>query len=318
MKRSIFIILLIFNVIAASYGVSMKKVLIPEGIVGSAYFPLFIGERWVWSLSGDKKGTEIWYIGATYILNDESLGLKNCVAYEVSVPGSSKKWYALEHEGYISRYEKSGDGYTLSRMIPVTPALGDSWSGGGSVHKVVSLDESLIRVESSDREYHIFKRGVGLFEFVSSGVRYRLREYVSFNKVKTLIPLLDDRPVIDYSKSKKRELVVRIDEDIEDGEQEQQLQRRQSVEVSETAVLKNLSAGYNYVQVGAFSLKVNAVKYIISIEKRGYKGLLYRDSDTRYKVLLENSDKKGEKFLLAVRKELNSEAFMKQRRSDFN
>lgn len=312
MKRSIFIILLIFNVIAASYGVSMKKVLIPEGIVGSAYFPLFIGERWVWSLSGDKSGTEIWYIGATYILNDESLGLKNCVAYEVSVAGSSKKWYALEHEGYISRYEKSGEGYTLLRLLPVIPALGDSWSGEGTVHKVVSLDESLLRVESSDRDYRIFKRGVGLFEFLSSGVRYRLREYVSFNKVKTLIPLLDDSPVIDYSKSKSRELVVRIDEDIEDGAEESV----QVTRAAETAELKSLSANYNYVQIGAFSLKVNALKYISSIKERGYKGLLYRDSDNRYKVLLENGDKEGDKFLLSVRKELNSEAFMKQRRTN--
>lgn len=312
MKRSIFIILLIFNVIAATYGVSMKKVLIPEGIVGSAYFPLFIGERWVWSLSGDKTGTEIWYIGATYILNDENLGLKNCVAYEVSVAGSSKKWYALEHDGYISRYEKGADGYTLTRMLPVIPALGDSWSGGGTVQKVVSLDESLLRVESSDRDYRIFKRGVGLFDFLSSGVRYRLREYISFNKVKTLIPLLDDRPVIDYSKSKSRELAVRIDEDIEDDEEES----APTEPAVKTVELKNLSSRYDYVQIGAFSLKVNALKYISSIKERGYKGLLYRDSDNRYKVLLENGDKEGEKFLLSVRKELNSEAFMKQRRAN--
>lgn len=314
MKRSIFIILLIFNVIAASYGLSMKKVLIPEGIVGSAYFPLFIGESWVWSLSGEREGTEIWYIGATYILNDENLGLKNCVAYEVSVTGSNKKWYAIEHEGYISRYEKSGEGYTLTRLLPVIPASGDSWSGNGTVKKVVSLDQSLLRVESSDRDYSIFKRGVGLFEFLSSGVRYRLREYVSFNKVKTLIPLLDDSPVIDFSQNNKRELVVRIDEDIEDSAVEQQVQQ---VEVAEAVELKSLSARYNYVQVGAFSLKANALKYIGSIKARGYKGILYRDSDNRYKVLLENGDKEGDKFLLAVRKELNNSAFMKQRRTEF-
>lgn len=316
MKRSLFIILILFNLLAAAYGVSMKKVLIPEGIVGSAYFPIFVGEKWTWSVSsGEKVRIATWYIGATYIVNDDSLGLKNCVAYEVTEVEANRRWFLIEHEGYISRYESAGKSYRLTRLVPVVPTLKDSWSGGGAVSKIVSLDDILLKVESGSKgEYSIYKRGVGPFEFVESGARYRLREYIAFNKVKTLIPLLEDEPAIDYNAYKK-ELAVKIDEDVEDEPVEDE--PVDTLLASKADELKGLSARYNYVQVGAFSLKVNALKYMASINDRGYRVRLYRDNDNRYKVLLENDDKRGDNFLVAVRKELTKDAFMKQRRTEF-
>lgn len=316
MKR-IVIAVFMLNIIICANSASLQKVFSPQTIKGSAYFPLYVGKVWKWDVFGkeDLKG-DTWETTGAYVINDMENNLTNAVAFEVVSGTTNSRWFFLEHDGYICRYEKTGNNnYLLTRVLPVNPSVSDKWVGGSKQYKVKELSEAYVKSEFENESvnksgYELFKKGIGpveIFVFLAgenkNSVIYKLRETGGTIKTVSLqpVPGIEDKtPTLVKNLKETRE---KIDEDVD-------LEPYQAAE--ELSLLKKLADNKNYIQVGSFFLKKNASGYLDKVVKSGYNGKIFHDKDGYYKVLLE-VEKDTDKLLLNVKNTLSPGAFIKQR-----
>ncbi|HOV13552.1 MAG TPA: SPOR domain-containing protein [Spirochaetota bacterium] len=276
---------------------SIKKVSPIKNISGSIYFPLFVGQKWVWEISvNEKKNKMSWEIISYNIINDVSNDLKDIYGYEVTAGDEIGNWYFIEYDGFICSYNLKEDAnYQITRLFPINPQVGEVWNFLQDNYSISEIDEDKVKVQYENEEegrfgFQVFKKNIGLSEMFESSkkndgnniLKYTLLEY---NKISDVI-------FSKYEVSDEKKSTVK----------------------NEDFIIQELSKESLYVQVSSFNSSKNALAYSNNLKSKGFNPKIFQDKDGYYKILLDStSDEKT--FIEKVRKDVEKSAFIKQRKT---
>jgi hypothetical protein len=332
--KKIFIItlfvLLTSNLIFAELTIVKKDS--PIDPKGSKYFPLFVGEKWVYTVSQFDTSSDIsWEIISYNEISDISKNMSNLPAYEVFSKETSEKWYFIEYDGFICSLELTNDGYSISRIFPINPQLEDKWLSGKDNYTVTEIKEMYARTDFQNEElkqsgYQIYSKDTGLQEIYqktanvtdNSIMSFKLKNYVAFEEAKQLLTAKNVEPVINENPA---EISSENNKSIFENKNIN-LKSNTIVENENPAVInqktKNYSLSYldlykSYIQVSSFKYIQNANNYLFSLRNAGYDAYIYQDIDNLFKILIEFSENEQES-LIKIKKEIDKKAFVKQRK----
>lgn len=331
MKRVLFFLFLTTIVNFGIYSDPIIKRLQPtKEIKGSAYFPLFVGEKWFWEISvNENRSTMSWEIISYNIINDPSNDLKNVYGYEATGGSDIGNWYFIEYDGFICSYQLLDKNYTIVRLFPINPQIEDIWSIAGDNYSITLIDKEKVKIEYENEEekrfgYQIFMKNVGFSELFESSkknegkniLKYKLTDYIDNSKVD--LTKYEENKKTDLSnekKSEEKEIVIK-----EKKEDKITIEKKEDnttkVIVSNTLDNINITkllSDRSYIQISSFNSSKNALNYSESLRLSGFSPKILEDFDGYYKVVLDTTSDEKE-FLELIRNKIEKKAFIKQRK----
>ncbi len=287
--RKQIVIFLFILLVSGMFGQSKSDV------SGSDFFPLKLGQKWVYNFSDNGNESVVThFIGATYMINDGENNVVNTIGYEVSSEGTGDKWFYLVNDGYVCSYEKiDEDKYGLIKLIPILPKVNDSWVSSGITYVITEMTGEYVRVEFMDDAndvtgYNVYKKGTGPFEMYT----YRTENGL---KKDTLFTLQTAPENVKNEKNVQRETQEAVKDKIVNAVKESVVMPSAENDGYDGTYIKNLRRDYYYIQVGSFIKRENALRQFNTVREKGFDAVVYEDPlDGMFKVLVQgNSDMNG-------------------------
>jgi len=317
MKRFTLLILVIFGLSSLNSLTIVKKDP-PSQPKGSQYFPLFVGEKWVYSVSQfDATFDLTWEIISYNEITDTDKNIVKIPSFEVTSKETTEKWYFVEYDGFICSLEISDKDYKITRVFPLNPQLEDKWISNKENYMITDIQESFARADFENETlnqygYQNYSKNIGMKELFqstkgvkdNSGMSFKLKEYVSFEDVKDKL-VTENKSDSNFTEKKEYTEEKFIEKEKPD------YKYAETKNDAEDSFIKCLNYDKSYVQVGAFKSLKNAQTILIQIKRSGYKAYIFHENNEFYKIVLEvtGNDKK---FLTKVKKEIDKKAFIKQ------
>lgn len=292
MRKQAVIFLFIF-LVAGVFGQVKSEV------SGSDFFPLKLGQKWVYNFSDN--GTEsivTHFIGATYMINDGENNVVNTIGYEVSNEGTGDKWFYFVNDGYVCSYEKiDEDKYGLTKLIPISPKVNDSWVSSGITYVITEMTGEYVRVEFMDDAndvtgYNVYKKGTGPFEMYTYRTENGLKKDTLFTLQTSPEGIKTEKEI---EKEIQKETKERVKDSIVNAVNEVVAVPETDNDGFDGTYIKSLRRDYYYIQVGSFIKRENALRQFNSVREKSFDAVIYEDPvDGMFKVLVQgNSDMNG-------------------------
>jgi len=307
MKKYYILVTLLFfmnlSFLHSDEDISIQKSELKTEVKGGNYFPLFVGQKWIWEVSiNEVKDRVKWEIISFNLISDKKISLDKIYGYEVASEESTDHWYLIEYNGYICTYNPNEDiDSRITKLLPLNPKIGDMWTTLNDNYNITEMDKDKVKIQYENEEegrfgYQIFKSGVGLYEMFEASkkndnnsiLKYNLLEYTDISKINSTD---SESKKIDDSKNVKNKTTYKNIEDIK--------------------IIKLLPEKL-YVQVSSFNSSKNAQNYANNLLLSGYNPKIFQDKDGYFKILLDTTSDEKE-FINKIRKDIEKDAFIKQR-----
>ncbi|HOJ64522.1 MAG TPA: hypothetical protein PLE45_08885 [Spirochaetota bacterium] len=332
MSKKILTILIFLNILflVAGEDVTLTKIE-ATSVKGNAYFPLFVGAKWTWSLEMfGSKNLFSWEIIEAYEITDLKNNLDRVIGFKTICKEIESEWFFIEKDGYISFYEKGDNGYDIQKIIPLNPKIGDRWNENFRINTISTITDEFIKIdtETEDKKtigYKIFRKDIGLFDLYEIEkkdndtiyTKWTLNEYKKYNEnEKKDIVINENKQDTTTDNTIVTENKISEDKDIIENIDEYESKESKKIDYSSDYskyFIKELNKNKSYIQIGSFSIIDNAIKILENATSYNYNIFIYFDKDGYYKVLIE-IEKEEDKNIQFIRKNIEEKAFFKQRK----
>lgn len=328
MKRIIVILIIFFNINLIFSLITVKDIDSPKDLKGSNYYPLFVGAKWSYDVTGNADLTkDTREIVSVHSITDSSSDIKDLTAFKIKEAESNNEWYAFEYNGYICYYKTE-----IEKILPINPTLQDKWTSNSINCRISESESNMVKVEYMDEKnskygYQIFALNVGpkeIYEYKSNDkkeLNMKLTANVAFNEQKnlnstdkTIIAKTENKEIVENKKTEDTKEIIKENKEAEIKKEEKKAES--TIEYDDNDLTKNdyittLVKNKTYIQIGAFKVNFYAKQALLKAREAGYNAKIYQDKNGLNKVIIE-IPKDANKVLKEIRVKIIKDAFIKK------
>ena len=271
-------------------------------LYGTAFFPIFVGEKWNWEMIlGGKTTNILWNIVSMHTINDPSNNLTNVIGFKTLIRFYSEgkevselndEFYLIINDNFISNYKKIENGYEIEKMLPAKPKINDSWTFENTTYKITEISGNSIKVESQNQKegktgYQLFVINTGPFEIYENDSIKKEEIFLTLLESSSFQQLNNETEAENIPNTKDQEISV------SPKTSDNTLPQNSKKERIFSDYITSLAKDKKYIQLGAFNITYNAENFALKVKSSGFTSKIFQDKDGFYKVLVETNDPLG-------------------------